>query len=73
MAVGGDDAEYKVTSSVHKYNPTTDSWDIISNMTTARCWCLVAVLPTNAVMVTGGAIGTGRTKVVTDKVEIAYL
>ena len=55
VAVGGvDTIEYKITSTVHKYNPATDSWDIISNMPTVRCYCLVAVLPTNEMMVVGG-------------------
>ena len=54
VAAGGRDAEGKTTSAVYKYNPATDSWDIISNMPTARTYCLVAVLPTKEVMVVGG-------------------
>ena len=54
VAVGGVDAVYVTTSAVHKYNPTTDSWDIISNMPTARYDCFVTVLPTNEMMVVGG-------------------
>ena len=54
VAVGGLGAGSENTSAVHKYNPTTDSWDIISNMPTARRNCLVAVLPTNEMMVVGG-------------------
>ena len=57
VAVGGLDAEHKSTAAVHKYNPTTDSWDIISNMPTPRYRCLVAVLPTNETMVFGGDTG----------------
>jgi hypothetical protein len=69
VAVGGEDVKGKTTSSaIHKYNPTTDSWDIISNMPTARYHSLVAVLPTNEVMmVVGGNISMFS---VTDKVEI---
>ena len=67
VAVGGTDAVD--TAAVHKYNPTTDSWDIISNMPTARYRCLVAVLPTNEVMVIGGYIGSNST----DIVEIASM
>ena len=70
VAVGGVDAKGKTTSAVHKYNLTTDSWDIISNMPTVRCWCLVAVLPTNEVMVVGGYTTTSISSI-TDKVEIA--
>ena len=54
VAVGGADAVGKSTAAVHKYNPTTDSWDIISNMPIARSYCLVAVLTTNEMMVVGG-------------------
>ena len=41
---------------IHKYNPTTNSWDLISNMPTARYDCLVVVLSTNEMMVVGGTI-----------------
>ena len=56
LAVGGCDDDYKATAAVHKYNPTTNSWDHISNMPTARYCCLVAVLPTNEMMAVGGYI-----------------
>ena len=69
VAIGGEDTEYKSTAAVHKYNPTTDSWDIISNMPTARYFCLVAVLPTNEIMVVGGYTNTYDT----DKVEITSI
>jgi N-acetylneuraminic acid mutarotase len=56
LAVGGCDKDETPSSAIHKYNPTTNSWDLISNMPTAR-WCsLVAVLPTNEMMVVGGNI-----------------
>ena len=71
VAVGGRDAENKTTAAVHIYNPTTDSWDIISNMTTARSLCLVAVLPANEIMVIGGFI-TVLYGSLTDKVERVY-
>ena len=54
VAVGGVDIERKTTSAIHRYSPTTDSWDVISNMPTARTYCLVAVLQTNEMMVVGG-------------------
>ena len=56
IAVGGLDAKFNTTSAVRKYNPTTDSWDIITSMPTARYRCLVAVLPANEMMVVGGMI-----------------
>ena len=65
LAVGGID-NTKPTAAIHKYSPTTNSWDLISNMPTARYKCLVAVLPTNEMMVVGG-----KDKVCLSKVEIA--
>ena len=56
LAVGGCDELFQVTSAVHKYNPTTNSWDpgVIKIMPTARYDCLVAVLSTvNKMMVVG--------------------
>ena len=72
MAVGGRNTEDNTTTAVHKYNPTTDSWEIISNMTTARDHCLVAVLPINEMIVVGGLANTWLYSV-TDKVETVYI
>ena len=69
LAFGGCDENFKATAAIHKYNPTTNSWDHISNMPTARYACLVAVFPTNEMMAVGGMISHGTRK--TDKVEIA--
>ena len=69
VAVGGYD-KGKTTSAVYKYDPTTNSWDIISNVPTARYWCLVAVLPTNEMMVVGGNT-SNSIRSTTDKVEVA--
>ena len=69
LAVGGCDEDYKATAAIHKYNPTTNSWDHISNMPTARFRCLVAVFPTNEMMVAGGLTFLCET----DNVEIADL
>ena len=67
LAVGGCDKGSKPTAAIHKYNPTINSWDLISNMPTARYQSLIAVLPTNEMMVVGG-----NTEFVhLDKVEIA--
>ena len=58
LAVGGCDKDDKPSSAIHKYNPTTNSWDLISNMPTARYFTSVAVLPTNnEMMVVGGCDG----------------
>ena len=68
LAVGGCDEAYKATAAIHKYNPTTNSWDHICDMPTARYHCLVAVLPTNEMMAVGGRISD---MLYTDKVNIA--
>ena len=54
VAVGGMDIEHKTTMAIHKYNSITNSWDIISNIPTARYHCLVVVLPTYDVMIVVG-------------------
>ena len=71
IAVGGYDSHNeKTTNSVYAYDPTTDRWDVISTIPTTRCYCLVAVLPGNQLMVVGGVTGSIiSTK--TDKVEVA--
>ena len=70
LAVGGCDEGRKATAAIHKYNPTTNSWDHISNMLITRYDCLVAVLPTNEMMAVGGLIyGIADT----DKVDIASI
>ena len=53
LAIGGRDSD-KPTTAVHMYQPTTNSWEIISHMTTPRYQCLAAVLPDNQLMVVGG-------------------
>ena len=73
LAVGGCDEDYKETAAIHKYNPTTNSWNHISNMPTARYHCLVAVLPTNEMMAVGGRISGVTFGTYTDKVEIASI
>ena len=70
VAVGGEDEENEITAAVYKYNPTTDSWNIISNMPTYQCDCLVAVLPTKEMMVVAGEINVEQN---TDVVEIASI
>jgi hypothetical protein len=50
------------------YNPTTDSWEVISHMGTPRYNCIAAVLPNNQLMVVGGFTG-GILE--TDSVEFA--
>ncbi len=64
LAIGGWDSS-KPTTAVHVYQPTTNSWEIISHMTTPRYRCLVAT-PLNQLMVVGGWT-TGRIQ--SDSVE----
>ena len=52
--MGGYDSDYKQTTAIHMYNATTNSWEVISHMTTPRSQCLVAVLPHNELVVVGG-------------------
>ena len=71
LAVGGHmhDKDDKPLSAIHKYNQTTNSWNLISNMPTARFFSLVAVLPTNEMMVVGGCTDTCTN---INKVEVAH-
>jgi serine/threonine protein kinase len=54
LAVGGTDSDEKSTTAIRMYNPTTDSWEVISHMGTPRWNCIAAVLPNNHLMVVGG-------------------
>ena len=67
--MGGEDSDGKdTTTAIHMYNTTTNSWEVISHMTTPRRHCVVAVLPHNELMVVGGFIAGGEN---TNSVEIA--
>ena len=54
VAVGGDEA-CKSTSAISVYNETTDSWEAMGNMPTARWRALVAIL-NGKMMVVGGEV-----------------
>ena len=54
LAIGGRGSDNKPTVAVHVYQPTDNSWEVISHMTTPRLRCLAAVLPDNQLMVVGG-------------------
>ena len=68
LAVGGRNLDNEETTAIHMYNTTTNSWEVISHMTTPRYQCLVAVLPHNKLMVVGGG-----TPEMTNSVEIASI
>ena len=43
------------TDAVYTYKPTTNSWEVFSEMSEARCQCFAVTLPTtNEVIVVGG-------------------
>ena len=69
IAIGGKDSDNKCTTAVHMYNPSSDSWEVISHMAIPRSSCYAAVLPVNQLIVVGGCTGSGLTK--TNSVEIA--
>ena len=54
LAVNGEDEHYKKTSAVVAYDPTSDSWQDMGHMATPRFRTLVAVLPSNQLIVAGG-------------------
>ena len=65
LAIGGESAA-RATSAIAAYNPTSDSWEDIGHMTTPRYRPLVALLPSNELIVAGGV--SGRTKVEIGKI-----
>ena len=71
LAIGGKGSDNKPIRDVHMYDPSTNSWEVVSHMTTPRYTCYVAVLPNNQVIVMGGYTRSDLTK--TDSVEIATL
>jgi hypothetical protein len=66
LAIGGKESEDKPSTAVHMYQPTTNSWEVISHMTTPRTLCFSAVLPDNQLMMVGGRTTGGK---VCDSVE----
>jgi serine/threonine protein kinase len=71
LTIGGMDSVEEPTRAIHMYNPTTDSWEVISHMETPRKGCIAAVLPNNQLMVVGGRTGKyGRN---TDSTELAAI
>ena len=61
LAIGGRDEAYNSTSAIVAYDPTSDSWQDMGHMTTPRYATLVALLPSNELIVAGG--GGGEKKV----------
>ena len=70
LAFGGSIKDsWEPTTAVYMYNSTTNSWEIISHMTTPRCGCFTAVLPDDRIMVVGGT--SSERFICTDTVEFA--
>ena len=67
VAVGGREANEN-TSAITGYNETTDSWEAMGDMPTARRQALVAILNGKMMVVGGWVVGTE-----TDVVEILCL
>ena len=57
LAIGGESAAREDTSAIASYDPTSDSWEDMGHMTTPRSKPLVALLPSNELIVAGGYSG----------------
>ena len=58
LAIGGSAA-----SAIAAYNPTSDSWEDMGHMTTPRSLPLVALLPSNELIVAGGFGGYTKVEI----------
>ena len=63
LAIGGWSAAGEYTSAIAAYNPTSDSWEDIGHMTTPRYFPLVALLPSNKLIVAGGVGGYTKVEI----------
>ena len=70
FAVGGCDSDDNPTSAVYQYDTATNSWKVISHMSTKRDECFTAVLPDNTLLVAGGIL-RDHPPAYSDSVEIA--
>ena len=73
LAVGGKDSDNNPTTAVYMYNQATNSWNVISHMTTARQESFAAVLPNNQLMVVGGSTKVNNKLTYSDLVEFGNL
>ena len=75
LAIGGKDSDSKPTTAVYMYNPSTNSWNVISHITTARTRRrpFAAVLPDNQLMVVGGEARINNRWTYLDLVEFGDL
>ena len=63
LAIGGEDEAGKNTSAIVAYDPTSDSWKDMGHMTTPRWLPLVALLPSNELIVAGGLGGEKKVEI----------
>ena len=63
LVIGGFDEARKNTSAIVAYDPTSDSWQDMGHMTTPRHWPLVALLPSNELIVAGGFGGEKKVEI----------
>ena len=70
LAIGGKDDSDKSITAVHCYDTRTDSWNVVSQMKSARFRCLVATLPEDRLLVVGGFTTGGER---TDSLEIGRI
>ena len=63
LAIGGEDEARKDTSAIVAYDPTSDSWQDMGHMTTPRWRPLVALLPSNELIVAGGFGGEKKVEI----------
>ena len=61
LAIGGLYSDNVPTTAIHMYNPTNNSWKVISHMGIPQYDCIAAVLPNNQLMVVGGYAVTDKT------------
>ena len=63
LAIGGNESPNTRTKEIRIYNPATNSWKVISQMSVARSKCLTAVFPDCKLMVVGSEKKGDRKKV----------
>ena len=55
LAIGGRDYNtWNSTSDVYRYDPRTDSWNVVSQMKIKRSHCLAVTLPEDCLVIVGG-------------------
>ena len=65
----GKDSAYKLAAAIHVYDPSSNSWEVISHMAVPWSDCYAAVLPDYQLVLVGGCIDNDDTT--TNTVEIA--